>query len=248
VETQSTKRALQEELEALQPTQAKTEPVTEQERMAEQVAGLKALLAKDWEAEGRAHVDAINAVEKSCPECSMRQPIENSTCELCGAEPSAWPLSKEYRVRRDWQGNILAVDGSIIVPAGPKVGMMEQGLLETEWRRCAATTATVDELKYTASKTSTPGSKWRVKHAARILKLRGESVPSNFWYPDVTGDEGTPPAPDPVPAQGITDQMVQAAIRHNELQLAKLDEELAKVDQEIAESKSKRSDSTSNQL
>jgi hypothetical protein len=75
-----------------------------------------------------------------------------------------------------------------------------------------------------------------------------ERVVKNILAARLRQSEGTPPQPKPEPVQGITDSMVKAAIRHNELQLAKLDEELAKVDQEIAESKSKRSDSTSNQL
>jgi hypothetical protein len=82
----------------------------------------------------------------------------------------------------------------------------------------------------------------REAFAAKILELR---LRKKMQVEQPTVEEKPKPA-----EVGVTDRMVQAAIRHNELQMSKLDEELAKVDQEIAESKSKRSasDSTSNRL
>jgi hypothetical protein len=39
----------------------------------------------------------------------------------------------------------------------------------------------VDELKYVASRFGAPDAVWQVKHAANVLRLRGEMVPKTFY-------------------------------------------------------------------
>jgi hypothetical protein len=142
-----------------------------------------------------------NTIRKVCPTCYRRQPIGNAVCELCGHEPTAWLLSEERRPRQNRIGDIIDNDGHVIA-TGKAIGGHLKAHAAKSWLRWAATSASVDELKYIVSTFSGSDDGWRIKHAAAVLRLRGETVPKTFWGEEVSTQidprpliEGTVPAP-----------------------------------------------------
>jgi hypothetical protein len=205
-------RALQEELQALQPNQPKTEPVapvTEQDHIAEQVAGLKAMFAKmvqDLDRDEPAKVAADNLVSKTCTECYFVQPLINAVCELCGAVPFTWMPAREH-------------------PANQELDSLRDGAK-----------APIDRLQNMLR------SGWCSERPER------ERVVKNLLAAQLRQSEGQQRQIEckPVPPEvGVTDRMVQAAIRCVELRNEKLDLELEEIDREIAKNKTRRSASGS---
>jgi hypothetical protein len=222
---------LKKELAAIegQPVPVPVE-LTEQDRTAAYIEGLKAewakRMARDLDAEERERKDAINRVEKACPVCYRRQAIEKLACELCGSEPERWLPSEDYDLRKDSRGNVIDEQGNIIVPLSRQVGLMQRALDDDRWRKWSATSASGSELRNVVARIASPDDFWKVRHAAKILRLRGEMVPATFHGEDVSEEPVKPPETKPVPVQGITDQQVKSAIRLCDLQLEKINREI----------------------
>src|SRR5262249_20812433 len=145
----------------------------------------------DFHAEEVARVEAINKIEKACPYCYRRQPPEHETCRLCGERPDTWLPSVPPPLRTDRLSNIIDDSGNVIA-TGKQAGAMRVARLDDNWKRWAATSASVDELTYIVSHFASPTDGWQIKHAARILRLLGEIVPLDFYGHPVHVDIRTP--------------------------------------------------------
>jgi hypothetical protein len=78
--------------------------LTQEEHIAAEVAGLKALFAKmvrDLDHDEPARVAADNLVLKTCCDCYSVQPVINAVCELCGSVPITWMPAREYPANRE---------------------------------------------------------------------------------------------------------------------------------------------------
>jgi hypothetical protein len=78
--------------------------LTQEEHIAAEVAGLKALFAKmvrDLDHDEPARVAADNLVLKTCCDCYSVQPVINAVCELCGSVPITWVPAREYPANRE---------------------------------------------------------------------------------------------------------------------------------------------------
>lgn len=105
-----------------------------------------------------------NETHHVCPNCWHRQPIEQDTCELCRAEPAMW-------MRADIE--------SLPLPAHLQEWYP---ILDKRWKVWASTIATVEELQHIISNWSGPS--WKIRHAATVLRLRGERIPKTFFGED----------------------------------------------------------------
>jgi len=104
-----------------------------------------------------------NGTHHVCPECWHRQPIEQDReCELCGTETAS----------EAWMRADIAT-----LPPGAHLSEWDP-ILNKRWKVWAASLANVDELQEIVAKWSGPS--WKIKHAARILRLRGAKVPLTF--------------------------------------------------------------------
>jgi ribosomal protein L40E len=150
------------------------------------------LSLEEIEADTDERVAKENSIRKVCPKCYRRQPIESTICELCGHEPEHWLPSEERRPRQNKVGDIIDKDGHVVAQ-GKAVGAHLNAHSAQSWLRWAATSASVNELKYIVSTFSGSDDGWKVKHAAKILKLRGETVPTTFWGEEVSAQIDTQP-------------------------------------------------------
>jgi hypothetical protein len=176
------------EQEAEVPAVEPISPADKEEREKQEIRNIfKAmrLSPEEIEEDTDKRVAKENSLRKSCPTCYRRQPIENAVCELCGHEPTSWLPSEERRPRQNRIGDILDNDGHVIA-TGKTIGAHLKAYAARSWLRWAATSASVDELKYIVSTFSGSDDGWRIKHAAIILRLRGETVPKTFWGEEVS--------------------------------------------------------------
>lgn len=163
----------------------------------------------------------VNAATKACPKCYRCQPIENAVCDLCGHEPTSWLPGEERPPRQNKIGDIVDKNWNVIA-TGKAVGAQLKAHQAQCWLRWAATSASVDELKYIVSRTPDPGSNWKIRHAANILRLRGKDVPQTFWREDVamadliveTNAEPAPGDPPSIDFDGL--------LRHYDRKLAEI--------------------------
>ena len=178
---------------------------------------------RDLYAEEVARIAEINRREKACPVCYRRQPDEHETCRLCREKPERWLPSVPPPLRFDAQANVLDDSGAIIA-SGLFAGAMRQARDHDHWLRWAATSATVDELKYVVERFSGPTDGWKIKHAAKILLLLGETVPLDFYGRPV--DAGALPkkaqAPSPDESIRVTREQVQLALQAYDEQLKQI--------------------------
>jgi hypothetical protein len=198
---------LKARLAALSPQQESDQPV-DQQPIAGPVpsisAAMESLLAGDF-AEEQSRIDAINSREKACESCYRRQSVANHTCELCNAEPVRW------------------LPSAVAYPSDPQDAGKKRRLWEEhEWRKWIATSATIEHLQHVVSRSSAPGDGWKIKHAARILRLRGETVPHTFWGEIVDCGEPLQPKRMKQPEGSITDEQVASALKFCDLQLERL--------------------------
>ncbi len=194
---------LQAELNALQspasPAPATLTLAEKEERDLELVRAVFAsmrLSHEEIEEDTDKRVAKENAVRKACPNCYRRQTIENVMCELCGHEPDRWLLSEERYPRQNRVGDIIDESGHVIA-TGKAIGGHLKAHAAQSWLRWASTNASVNELKYIVSTFSGSDDGWRIKHAATILKLRGEAVPRTFWGEEVSTQIDPRPAVEP---------------------------------------------------
>jgi hypothetical protein len=187
---------------------------------------------RDPYAEELARVAAINEVEKACPSCFRRQPREHDTCVVCGETPEVWLLSAPLPLHIDGQHNVVDDAGNVIA-TGRSVGIMKEAGFDDNWRRWAATSATVDELKYIVSRFSAPSDGWKVKHAACILKLVGENVPPDFYGGAVDVGFPTPETQATDSSITVTRRQVAAADEFYAAQQLKIQQQLAELRNQI---------------
>lgn len=179
---------------------------------------------RDFYAEELARIASINAVEKACPSCYLRQALEQKTCPLCGAKPEIWLASKVAQPRSNHLGNIIDDQGNVIA-SGRAAGTSRRAVDEGEWLRWATTSATSGDLTYFVSRFSAPDDGWKVKHAARILRLRGETVPQDFYGQPVDTGYIRKPVAEPPENVAITEHQVESAMSYLDIKLKKIEAE-----------------------
>ena len=191
-------------------------------QLVRQVFASMRLSPEEIEADTDERVAKVNAVTKACPKCYRCQPIWNETCELCGNEPTSWLPGEERPPRQNKIGEIIDKSGNVIVPIGKAVGAQLKAHQAQCWLRWAATSASVDELKYIVSRTLDPGSSWKIRHAANILRLRGKDVPQTFWGEDVSiADLIVETKAEPVPDETLKIDF-DGLLRHYDRKLAEI--------------------------
>lgn len=142
------------------------------------------LLNRTWEeiqAEEDQRVAKENAKRKACPDCFRQQPIENDACDLCGHTPQNWLPGIERHPRRNKAGDIVNEKGEVLVKLSRSVGVQIDVYDAGQWRRWASTDASVAQLQHVVSKSGAPDAGWRIKHAAKILRLLKQDVPKTFY-------------------------------------------------------------------
>jgi hypothetical protein len=187
------------ELEARAKGEPPTEPAPAQTDNADGIkAAIERMLNDNNECPKAEEQD-----DKVCPSCYRCQPQESESCNLCGDTPDKWLPAQEPTVR--------------------KGGGLDEAAVLRNWKKWLSTTATVEHLQYLVSKSS--GNDWKVKYAAKILRLLGAPVPLDFYGENV--DAGEPEtAPEPDQGVTITNQQVQSAMRYLDIQGQKIQDEL----------------------
>jgi hypothetical protein len=85
--------SLKAELAAIEGQPITETAVGEQDRIAEQVQGLKAMF--DRMVQGDPQQPNKNTISKCCADCYLTQAIENDFCTLCGSTAKAWLLAED---------------------------------------------------------------------------------------------------------------------------------------------------------
>jgi hypothetical protein len=181
--TEEERRQAAEHILKLQPPSLTDKEEREKQEIRNIFKAMR-LSHEEIEADTDERVARENGTRKSCPTCYRRQPIGNAVCDLCGREPDRWLPSEERYPRQNRVGDIIDESGHVIATAKAIGGHLKAHAAQS-WLRWASTNASVDELKCIVSTFSGSDDGWRIKHAATILRLRGETVPRTFWGEEV---------------------------------------------------------------